>query len=248
MNTINELFLTSPDLFNDPYDCRITKSYDLLKTLEEKLDFINYYRQKYADELRNEGIDVETEMDRILHLLNTPSDLKRFQNEKDEEYYLLQNSHYGIVSFCINWRNFILWSYYSDSHKGYAIGFHEELLRNSGLFGRGGKVIYRKEKPRIHPKEDDIMKRAFIETHVKSINWRHEKEYRLTKLFFPTLPSIDDRKIHYPDNFIKEVIIGCQASTETINEITSITREKHIATYKLKKLQNKFGLVKERIT
>ena len=150
------------------------------------------------------------------------------------------------VKIYVNWKNFVLWSYYGDSHKGYAVGFHEELLRNSGLFGRGGKVQYKKKKPMIHPKEEDFLKRAFIETHTKSVNWRHEREYRLTKLFYPQIPTDNDRKINFQDNFIKEVIIGCQASVEAINEIREITRRKNIDTYKLVKLKNKFGLVKKR--
>ncbi len=242
----NELFLSPPNLFSDPYDCRITKSYNLLQSQEDKDDFIEYLRQKDGEALRLDGRDVDYEMRRIRQLLNSPSDLEQYQNRMDEEYFNLQDRYYGIVSFCINWKNFVLWSYYGDSHKGYAVGFHEELLRNSGLFGRGGKVQYKKKKPMIHPKEEDFLKRAFIETHTKSVNWRHEREYRLTKLFYPQIPTDNDRKINFQDNFIKEVIIGCQASVEAINEIREITRRKNIDTYKLVKLKNKFGLVKKR--
>lgn len=243
----NELYLSSPSLFNDPYDCRISKAYNIFKNQEEIEDYINYLREKDSEFLRSQGLNVDDEMDRLRQILNNSDELKEFQKEKDEEYFRLQDTHYGIVSFCINWSNFVLWSYYSDSHKGYAVGFHEESLRNSGLFGRGGKVQYKKNKPMIHPKEEDFMKRAYIETHTKSLNWRHEKEYRLTKLFYPNVPTENDRKITFPDNYIKEVVIGCQASGQTIREITEITRAKNIEIFRLEKLKYKFGLVKKRI-
>lgn len=243
----NELYLSSPGHFNDPYDCRITKDYTLLTTDEEKQSFIQYLRAKDGDYLRSQRIDVDAEMDRIKRKLDSSAELKEYQRIMDEVYYQLQDRFYGVISFCINWKNFVLWSYYANNHKGYAIGFHEELLRNSGLFGSGGKVQYKKVKPRIHPMEEDFLKRSFIETHSKSVNWRHEKEYRLTKLFYPDEPTNDDRTVSFPDEFISDVVIGCQASEQTINEIINIADRKNIDVYKLEKSNYSYNLIKKQI-
>lgn len=241
------MFLAPPKSFNDPYDCRITKSYNILKSAEEKDHFIQYLRNRDEEILRSQGINVDSEMVRIRNILDNPAQLKIFQKQNDDVYFKMQDMFYGVVSFCMNWRNFVVWSYYADSHKGFAVGFNEELLRHSGLFGDGGKVKYKYKIPIIHPEEEDIIKRAFQETHTKSIYWRHEKEYRLTKRFFPNEPSEEDRKAYFPDNFIRNVIIGCEATEETVNEILAITSEKNIETFKLQKLKNKFGLFRKRI-
>ena len=34
-----------------------------------------------------------------------------------------------------------MWSHYGDFHRGYCIGFDEEKLRNTGFFGKGGKMF-----------------------------------------------------------------------------------------------------------
>lgn len=204
-------------------------------------------RARDKDYLISIGLDVEEVMTDIRKILDSPEKLKDFQLEKDKKYFERQDEHYGIISFCINWNNVVLWSHYADCHKGYCIGFYEEKFRKAGTFGRGGKVKYKKDKPKIHPLEDDFMLKAFIETHTKSINWRHEKEYRITKLFYPQIPSNSDRKINFTDDFIKEIIIGSEASDETINEILSITKPRNLTTYRMEKLRMKYKLIKKKI-
>mgnify|MGYP000728277769 CR=1 FL=1 len=90
----------------------------------------------------------------------------------------------------------LMWSHYGDYHKRFCIGFNEEKMRTCGLFGKGGSVTYSKEFPEINPMEQEhSMVTGFKQTHYKAEDWEYEKEYRLTNLFFPNPPTMEQRVI-----------------------------------------------------
>ena len=45
--TENEVFMSSPKLFNDPFDCRITTNFSLLDTSEKKKAYVDYLFNKH---------------------------------------------------------------------------------------------------------------------------------------------------------------------------------------------------------
>jgi hypothetical protein len=101
--------------------------------------------------------------------------------------------------------------------------------------------------PKINPLNNNIIETSFIETHTKSKEWEYEKEYRLTTIFYPEVPTIENRTINIPDNFMAEIIIGLKTPKESRDEIISIAKSKKIKIFQAKKTLFKFEIDREEI-
>lgn len=155
---------------------------------------------------------------------------KRFENidnlqaDYNSIHYDMQNEHYGIFSCSSTWRSILMWSHYSNYHKGYCIGFNtKEIIKH---YGKIGKVLYRTKYPEIKPKitrnDPDYMFKSFTETHTKAYPWRYEHEYRFMKTIFPDKFTSETRKVKIEESCFSEVILGIESSTETKQEIIRI--------------------------
>ncbi|MDF2931532.1 MAG: hypothetical protein K0R36_863 [Chryseobacterium sp.] len=224
----NQLYLTSPKYFNDPFDCRIPVDYSSLNTAEKKIEYAKGYINRHKDYFVNEGIDLNTEFH---DKLNELEDISEYQKKYENEVlYPNQDKFYGVLSMSSDWSIQLLWAHYADNHRGVCYGFNEEKLRESGLFGKGGPVQYYPldQFPFIDPNSDDYIEKGFIETHSKSLDWKYEEEYRLTKLFFPKEPLNDDRIKIIPDDYFKDITLGIMIPSSHKEEIIKIAREKNI--------------------
>ncbi|MBK9299742.1 MAG: DUF2971 domain-containing protein [Bacteroidetes bacterium] len=249
----NHLFLTSPQHFNDPFDCRIPKNYLSLNTLEKVTEFVERYIFRHADSLIKNGKSVEA-VRKYLHFELT-NNLSEFQVRKENFLYGQQDMYYGILSMTTQWDNILMWSHYGDYHKGVCYGFWEEKLRESLNFAEGGPVNYpsSNEYPNINPLDENIMKHGFIETHTKAHFWKYESEYRLFSLLFPNtdddpkIPTDDDRTRKIPDDFFAEIILGISMQDSHRSEIVQIARQKNIKIFQAIKVPFKFEIAREEI-
>jgi len=236
----NQLFLASPKDFNDPFDCRIPTNFHLLDSPEKIKQYADEYTIRQFKALTEAGIDIEK------HFKTTEDKLKdidKLQHEHEKMLYGEQDKRYGILSLSLRWDSILMWSHYSDFHKGYCVGFWEEKLRNSGLIGAGGPVIYNTDDnyPLITPlNEQEHLEKSFIETHYKAKDWSYEKEFRLTRNFYQQYPTISDRIIQIPDDFFVEIIIGVQATEDTKEQLKLIAKSKNIPIYQATKVPFKF--------
>jgi hypothetical protein len=80
------------------------------------------------------------------------------------------------------------------------------------------------------------------ESHVKSNDWKYEEEYRLAKIFYPEIPTIEDRIQQFPDDFISEIVIGLSASEKTRKELVEIGKIKNVQVYQTTKKPFKFEI------
>jgi hypothetical protein len=234
----NQLFFTSPKDFNDPFDYKIPHDYSLLDS-EEKIQ--EYLVKKRLD---SEGYYSANDLDTLLKQFE-----ERLRNQRDkvqEDYNALYfdgvNKHYGVLSLSERWDSILMWSHYADFHKGYCIGFWEEKLRRNFIV-TGGRISYPPDNsfPRLSPIGDHLTN-MLQESHVKSNDWKYEEEYRLAKVFYPEIPSIQDRIQHFPDDFISEITIGLGASEKTRKELFEIGEIKKVPVYQATKKPFKFQI------
>lgn len=236
---LNELYLSSPRDFNDPFDCRIPENFYQLDTPEKITEYIDEFMERNTAPMLQAGLDPAKQVEFLNEKLN--NSLAEFQAYNEKETFERQDNNYGVLSLSGRWDSILMWSHYADLHKGYCVGLHEEKIRNSGFFGRGGNVIYASEDdfPIIDPRDQNLMRKALIQTHYKSKEWTYEDEYRLTSLLLPT-PTTEDRKRHIPDDFFTEIIIGVQMPEDHKTEIIEIALQKNIAVYQAVKVPFKF--------
>lgn len=234
----NEVYLSSPIEFNDPFDCKIPINYLLIDTLEKIGKYVNDVFERQKDCLVAKGFNIENEKIKYSKSLEN---IQKFQKEKDELEFPKIDNHYGVLCMSAKWNSILMWSHYGDFHKGFCIGFNEEKMRQSGLFGKGGPVIYSGNFPLINPLDnEDIMITSFYQTHYKSIDWSYEEEYRFTLLMFPEKPTNEMRIKIFQENCIEEINLGVNIDALHKEEIIVEARKKNIKIYQLIKIPFKF--------
>lgn len=240
--TENQLYLASPKDFNDPIDCRIGNNYSLLDTDEKIEEYAELFIKKHKDNIIEMGLVPDQEKEAIINNLKT--DLNSFQKDEDELTNAMLHRCLGVLSMSTRFDSILMWSHYADNHKGFCVGFSETKMRESYLFGKGGPVIYGDEFPKIDPRNNKVSDKMFLQTFYKAKDWNYEKEYRLTKLFFPREPNKADRIIIVPNDFIIEVIIGLKTPNEHKKEIIEICNRKNIPIYQIEQVPFEFKLIK----
>lgn len=243
----NQLFLASPKDFNDPFDCGITPNYKLLNEKDED-EYINELAVRAYERSEKEGLDLRNIIKDIEQRF---SDKESLQKKVDSIRYQSMNESYSIFSCALEWNNILMWSHYANNHKGFCVGLWSAKLKDSGVFGKLGKVKYQKTYPKIKPRaakyDDVLMKNSFLETHIKAKDWKYESEYRFMSNHFPRKLSLEDRKVSVGNDFFAEVILGLNMPEEYKNEIIKICEIKHIPVYQAEKVNYKFKLKRKRI-
>jgi len=228
----NKLYLSDPDSFNDPFDCKIFKNYTLLDSEEKRKEFVELKRKAFE-------MSEQEARDFFARLC----DIDNFQKESEEVEFESIKKHLGVLSFSARWDSILMWSHYGNFHKGYCIGFNEEKMHNCRSFGKGGFVDYDDGYPVIDPTIDyDLIDIAFLQTHRKAKEWKYEEEYRITKLSYPEKFTDAKRVVLIPDNFIEEVNLGCCISEENKNEIVEECNRRKIKIFQVDKVPFKFKL------
>ena len=219
--TNNEVFLSSAELFNDPFDAKVPFRYDEKEMTDDNI-FIKLYqvgKESWPELSEKELIDKCYEQQKT----GIFKDDRCWKN-KSQEIIDSFNKTYGILSLTPKSNNLLMWSHYADSHKGFCIGFDTKLLAKSinGLFGN---VNYSDKVP-VQSMFAKPMQNCIAYLMTKSKEWEYEEEYRITKIFASNTP------VRFPKEAIKEVILGLSISEENRNEITNIVKE-HYTTAKL---------------
>ena len=238
----NEIYLSSPKDFNDPFDCRITENYNLF-TPEEEEKYINELLVSGFPKTEAQGLDFREVVKRVEGLLK---DKEKLQETIEFERSYYQDHCYAIFSCSKLWNNILMWSHYSNQHTGFCVGFYKDKLLRSGLFGKVGDVVYRTDypeiKPRVAKKDEQMMINSFLETHSKAKNWKYEKEVRFMANHFPKELSQADRTLTIPDHYFAEVILGINISKEDRNEIIEICTVKGLKVFQAIKVKFKFKI------
>lgn len=243
----NELYVPSVSQLNDPFDCLIKYNYSEIENegLTERI--VNMYFEDFGNRIIELGYEKEklinnSDSNIQLELLN----LKKYYDEVFKEN---RKKHLGVISFSKVWNNLLMWSHYSDSHKGFCIGFNTRKLIESKFFQNSNQVSYPNSYPVVNPFDKDFEKISSI-FYNKSIDWRHEEEYRMTKLFGYSRNNdvFQKQKVFYfEDDFINKIILGWKISKKHSDEILTHCVKKNIPVYQTEKVSNNFKLTKKRL-
>jgi hypothetical protein len=240
----NEVFMSSPKGFNDPFDCRITPDLRSLDTIEKKRTyadrlFVNSYKQIQQSGFNGEDV-LNGFTDRLIKNIDQENAFYK------EIYTEMQDNHYGIFSLSYRWDIILLWSHYAANHTGFCVGLDRQALEKTDFFGKGGPVMYKTKFPLLDPLSEDHIKNGFIETHTKAKAWEYEKEYRLFK-FYKQPPNEDQRKGFLVDDFFKEILIGLYFPKESLEAIATQVESKKIPLYQIEQGRQSFNLKRKRI-
>lgn len=246
--TKNEIFFSSPNSFNDPFDCRIPTNFKLL-TKEEKDQYITDLAIKGFTESERLGIDLS---EAIKNLENRLENIAEFQQEANRIKFSFQDKYIGVASFSLIWNSILMWSHYAKDHTGICIAYDRDKLQKTGIAGKLGQVVYENEFPQIKPKvakkpDMEFMEESFIQTHTKAKNWEYEQEYRMTNTYYPYEVTNDKRIAIIPSEIICGVILGIRIKEEDRNEIIPICKSKGIPIWQAIISDFEFKITRERL-
>ncbi|NOZ47165.1 MAG: DUF2971 domain-containing protein [Chlorobi bacterium] len=231
--THNELYLSSPNQFNDPFDSSLPFQYRKKDLKPKKI-----YKKMYQMSLNEWPYMPHYERDRIIkERIGSGAFIgSKYSKEIHEDFIKKINKEIGIYSLSENKSNILMWSHYADSHKGYCVGLDYNILLKK--IGSISPVIYSDKFPQLSlfPKDSiaDFMQ-LFI---TKSKDWAYEKEVRIIMRYKAR------HTIKIPDECIKEIIFGYKMEKDDKNEIIDLIKTKStpIAIYEATANSEKFKL------
>jgi len=184
-----ELWVPKPDQLNDPFDSQlkllvddVTKS-EFIKSFNE---FQLWYEEKTGNQIIYNNFD-------SLFDGNKPTPLLRQKADFLASYWNRQASKVGILSFCDDPKNTLMWSHYGDENIGICIGYNPKKLfpkSESMVSDWLLKVDYKEEREitrnaflhyaacGMWHSNDAAFSLFFKTLCIKSINWKYECEWR----------------------------------------------------------------------
>ncbi len=236
----NELYFSSPIKFNDPFDCRVVPNYEIgsRKDIYNKL-----YEYNGIDYPKFSAIELRKKTDKDFaenyKIIKNPDLFAKRVNEMMDQII-------GIFTMTEDNSNILMWSHYSDSHKGFCIEFNAgrlfEICNNYIRIGDlilTKKVKYSPTYPKNNPYTIFKKYEAYEDwLTVKSMDWKYEKEWRLLYAKHP------NEKVQFPDDIFKAIYFGVQCSDKHIEEVFELTKTKkiNIKYYKAKLRRYDFGI------
>jgi Protein of unknown function (DUF2971) len=206
----NQLMFPSPPVFNDPFDCQ----------LKPVTNFTERQFEKYLNEQIKNGNTDESKAEII------KKNLSLNEKKKIVETSITDNlKSKGVLCLCANEKpdNLLLWSHYSDSHKGICLKF--DMNKDLDFFTTPLNVIYSDDYPQYdHFTEQEKVVDKMIKT--KSNHWCYEKEIRIVK----SKNGLEQ----FNKSALVEVIFGCKMSNHKRDCIIKLIEDNDYPNVKFK--------------
>lgn len=209
----------SPRDFNDPFDCRT-----ILNTTCTEAELARFVNDN------NPGVS-QAALQAIIQLYaQRPAEFERVMREKSETLI----SQTGVCCFGQDPSNILMWSHYSDSHKGLCLKF--DILADLTAFAWLFKVRYSNDYPAFnYLQEPEQIPDLF---RVKSDAWRYEQEWRAVKH-----GAIGAHP--FAKSALREIIFGCKAEPKFVESIKQLANEhgfSHVTYLQARSSETSFSL------
>jgi len=211
--TDNELYFSTVDAFNDPFDCRFR--YELKGS---KADLAKWY-----DGVQREHYPSRNRQERRLETAQWLKEIKApgYEEERQQRFREEEMPKWGIYCLSEIRDNILMWAHYANGHRGFCLKFLNDTNDRFCAKRRPDDPDPdAKSHPNIFPLPVDycseypvINQDSDLETWVqkglltKAAQWQYEKEWRLFDL--------NGRGVRkFPSQFLTGVIFGCEMSKD----------------------------------
>lgn len=207
------LWFDHPANFNDPYDCSVNFTGDIID------DYINNLWKTIS-----EKAGIKSKLEKQVYNFYHSSIIEKFDKA-------ISNSCL-VCCFSSNVNSMLMWSHYANSHKGFCIAYDISKLDKNNIMRKNlYPVIYKKEKfdvsyyldSAICPKYPAIAGLCW-----KSREWSYEDEYRI---ILPCKDNIKEPKLF---NVLKPsaIFLGSKIDQKSEEKIENIALDRKIEVYK----------------
>lgn len=226
---------TQPIDLNDPFECLPKKP-----TEKEFKDIV----EKLSGLLPKMGIPLTDNAGKL--------ELEKIYREA----YQNVNNDIGILSLTKNWNNTLMWAHYTNSHKGFCVGFDpndeyfQNYLSNDRKKSKTVKEVVYSDKRVEIPMELGKKKLEFEPYITKSADWEYEEEVRVISTL-----NLSDKKINgnpvdihlfkVPHKSIKEIVAGANMDKKDEDLIREFCSKNKVQFFKSKISDEKFNMERE---
>ena len=231
----NELYFAVSESFNDPFDCRARKGFEF----KDDQDFIDKWTPLEASQQK---ISLKEAHKYVKKMAESKQSKDEYIEIKSQMFQKLVLQSFGICSFSEVSDDILMWSHYSDSHKGMCIEFNrstENILCHAGPVEYPDDDIFPYVDYWLGPNEDQLVEVVKI-IMTKSKHWKNEKEWRLIKRPEEIDEHYRGHSVTYPDEMISGIIFGLRMNSKEKKTVKNILSGKPIKYYEAKTIKNKF--------
>ncbi len=228
----NQIYFASPLDFNDPFDCVAHEH--ILDTQAKSIELLAYLNP----EIPPEAITQEN-TERLLNAINQHPEINQIKATQEKSLKeFLENLGVLALSACND--SILMWSHYANYHKGFCIGFKNNLGLNDGCItevnysdSRGNDFVpYYILSQSIGEEETcNALLKALVFT--KYIDWKYEQEWRAiwNKGTVVYLPDCIDR-----------IIFGLKMPLDERNALRCILKGKNVKFFEMVKSKRHFAV------
>ena len=258
------VWLAKPSSFNDPYDCNIfidNVSYHL-RRLESLKGMLTASELDEASEKIRNGL-TSGEICEQWYLNRFPDGIIEAKSAKHQMDGVLENHHKqldamkdasGVCSFCERLDSPLMWSHYSDQHRGFCIEYDfKDAVNFSPLDFFLNPVMYQDKMVDCFDNlgSDNLSHpyRLYLINLLKSEDWSYEREWRIVMF------NVKNRVQKVPR--AKAVYLGSHIVGNTVGnieqaligkeEIIEICRDKDIPVYQMNHSRSNFQMRVDKI-
>ena len=216
----NEIFLSSPRDFNDPFDMRgmlvIKGGIDALIRKYKALPMNNDVRRKAIKDARN-GVKAEGLAGYVSRMFRPLNQFDEMIGEQGVHCFASRDKGVRLSGP----RSNLMWSHYADSHKGYCLQYS---VHTDPVFVRSVRVGYASEYPVINWLSDSFPNDVLKCVTQKDRCWEYESEWRYIR------PNSAKQLLSINGSGIKSVIIGAEATPASIELVMQMAQDRDSAT------------------
>lgn len=213
----NKIWLSMPQLFNDPFDTLLNVDIEEAISLKVKnREILSRMPLTMRNELFRDAFpQIDIEQDKISNSMNT------------------MREAYCMACFSENVNNLLMWSHYAGQHKGICIEYSFEDLQNvedGFLF----PVLYKKKF------DNHLINMSQMDLFSKAYDWRYEREWRISSL----LPNKSEGKELFTPK-PSAIYLGCKFEEKNYKKIYDITQKMGVPLFQMELSKKKYALVKK---
>lgn len=231
------LRFTQPGDLNDPFECLPKKP-----SIEEFDNLINSLIQENSNKEIQKEIKAKFDSKYLDELFKT-------QVEK-------VNEDIGIFSLSKNWKSSLMWAHYTESHKGFCVGFDSKNIFFKNYLSDDKKKFKTIIEVKYSEKRVEIpmvlgQRQDYYEPYVtKSIEWKYEEEIRLltdlnSRETFKECKPYNIYLFKVPHSAISEIILGANIKAENESFIRDFAEKNNVKVFKSMISKTTFAMERE---
>lgn len=252
----NQIWLSNPLNFNDPYDCSITYDYEKIQNIiafnKVKEIIKDFSEEEMSYTIKDEILSSDNPIQNLMNWIEAFIEgipeaedmlIKMNKEHKDTKEFILKdfNERYRnklkISSFSEDHKSLLMWGHYANNHQGFCIEYNlSSMDDNENLKKYLFPVTYSNERfditdfyiDNVINKESKDTNRLIHSVLYKSEDWEYEKEWR----FVITESEYDGKTVSTPKP--KAIYLGSQIKEEHKEQFIKVCKKNNIDVYQMK--------------